>query len=104
MIERYERKPDPPRHVLAARYTPGGPVADLAAVAAMAGGDILEATFPGQRQPLLIALWAYDDGDGWDTEVIRPGYYLAFTPGTGLWECDDATLRRRFVKEEGSAG
>jgi hypothetical protein len=95
-VQRYRRKPKQENNEdqFAARYEPGKPLADLAAVARLAGpeAEVIEVVFPSGKRVLLAWFLRYAD-----LEPPEPGYatveagkYLAYSPGTGyLYESDE---------------
>lgn len=109
-VQRYRRKPDPPRREdqFAARYEPGQPLDDLLAVARMAGSEaeVREVVFPSGKQVLLAWYMRVPDAHLPEPEyvTVEPGDYLAFSrSGWHLYDADDANWRQFYdlLPEEG---
>lgn len=99
-VRRFRRKPDPGTRAdqWAAKYEPGQPLDDLAAVARMADPDaeLAEATFPSGS--VLIVRYARLDGPLETAhQVIIPGWYLAYSGGNGfLYDATDGDWRQFY--------
>jgi hypothetical protein len=95
-VTRYIRKPMPVEHTdqVAARYTPGEPLDDLETVATMIGGTVYEV--PYRRSKVLVAVWDDDEGQP-RSQVVRPGFWLAYSTGHGfLYDSSDADWRQFY--------
>jgi hypothetical protein len=83
-VQRYRRKPEARTQatVDVAEYQPGQPLDDLAAVAALARGEVAECELP-QAGLVLVARWVdYPDDHGAQVryEVVDRGEFLVFSP------------------------
>jgi hypothetical protein len=106
-VQHYRRKPEPGSHddQVVARYEPGRPLDDLAAVARRADGnaELGEIAFPSG--PVLVVRWKRipdDHPPEIEYETIEPGRYLAYSPGSDfLYDTSEADLRRWYDQVEG---
>lgn len=110
-VQRYRRKParEVREEQCAARYEPGRPLGDLAAVARMAGdeAEVREVAFPSGKRVLLAWFTRYDDNypprTGYVT--VEPGGYLAYSEGHGhLYATDDRDWEQFYDLVTGEEG
>ena len=102
-VQRFRRKParEDREEQVAARYEPGQPLDDLAAVARMAGdeAEVREVVFPSGKRVLLAWFLRY-----YDEHPAKPGYvtveaggYLAYDDGEGfLYAAAEANWRQFY--------
>jgi hypothetical protein len=109
-VQRYRRKPEREdrEEQVAARYEPGQPLDDLAAVARMAGdeAEIREVVFPsGKRLLLAWFLRYYDEHPAKpDYVTVEAGEYLAYSPGEGfLYDASEENWRQFYDLVTGEA-
>ena len=109
-VQRYRRKPvqNDREEQVAARYEPGQPLADLTAVARMAGdeAEIREVVFPSGKRVLLAWFLRYYDEHPAEPDyvTVEAGEYLAYSPAEGfLYEADEANWRQFYDLATGEA-
>ena len=101
-IQRYRRKPEPSAREdqFAAKYEPGQPLDDLAAVARMADhrAELAEVTFPSGT--VLLVRWTRvpdDRPSEVEYETVEAGHYLAYSPGNDfLYDTSSADWRQFY--------
>lgn len=94
MPQRYRRKPETKARetICVAEYQPGQPLDDLAAVAALAHGEVAECELP-QAGLVLVARWVDYPDDHPATvryEVVDRGEFLVFSEQYDNLTNDDA--------------
>jgi hypothetical protein len=106
-VTTFRRKPGPrddEDHV-AARYTPGQPLDDLAQVASKADSYLQDAELAEvtlQSGPVLLVryLWIQDDHPARpDYVVVESGQWLAYSPGSDLLYTTDDDNWRHFYDQ-----
>lgn len=108
-VQRYRRKPkqEDREDQFAARYEPGQALDDLAEVARMADDDAVltevsyrSGLFRNLKGPYLVVVYSrVPDEHAAEvvTELVKPGDYLAYSPGNEfLYDSDEAGWRQFY--------
>lgn len=101
-IQRYRHKPRLPHEdvLSTAQYLPGESITDLRAVAYLADPGAELAVVPLPSGVLLLVRWLSEDGEAVEHTIVRAGHYLAHGSVGGLFETDEADLRRWYNEVE----